>query len=397
MTTSPGLSAGSPQYHRAVAALLCAGLATFNSLYTTQALLPRLVTEFHITTAQAALTVSGATGALAVCVVPAAILSERLGRGPVLIGSALLTTLVGLLVPLAPTINILILIRCLQGVFIAGVPAVAMTWLSEEIRASDLTKAMGVYIAGNSVGGISGRLIPSPLLAITDWRHAMFASNMFALILAILMVVLLPKQQRFTPKNLTLRSELRDMCAHMRSCLLVFLFSIAFILMGTFVSLYNFVGFRLIHTFGLTDVHVGLLYLLYLSGTITSMWAGRLNQRYGHARILLITSGTMVMGLLLCLGPLECLAVGLLLFTAAFFLAHSTASAAVGLLAKTNRGEAAGLYIFFYYTGSSVLGWISGYLFDAFAWTGFILWLTAWTLFLLVISVLLSRMWPKVT
>nr|WP_237559143.1 MFS transporter [Corynebacterium renale] len=153
------ISRGTPGYTKAVLAMLCAGLATFNALYSTQAILPTFVAELGMDVSHASLLVSAATGALAVCIVPASILSERFGRGTVLITSALAATALGLVIPLFTEPWLLIALRGLQGVLIAGVPAVAMTWIAEEIRPQDVGHAMGIYIAGNTVGGLSGRII----------------------------------------------------------------------------------------------------------------------------------------------------------------------------------------------------------------------------------------------
>lgn len=62
--------------------------------------------------------------------------------------------------------------RALQGVALAGVPAVAMTYLAEEIGAAGLGTAMGVYISDTTLGGLAGRLIPSFTLEAESWRWA---------------------------------------------------------------------------------------------------------------------------------------------------------------------------------------------------------------------------------
>lgn len=155
-----GLQRGERNYRLATVAVLAAGLAVFNGLYVTQAMLPALVDAFDTTPTVAALTVSVATGMLAICVVPASILSERFGRNRVLIISAIAASLIGLTLPLAQTIHQLIALRLLHGAFIAGTPAVAMAWLAEELDHRFLARAMGVYVAGNSVGGLTGRLLP---------------------------------------------------------------------------------------------------------------------------------------------------------------------------------------------------------------------------------------------
>ena len=232
--------------------MLAFGLAIFNTLYATQALLPTLTTELDITPSTAALTVSAATGALALCVVPASILSEKYGRGRVLVISALAATGIGLLLPIAQNAEQLIAMRALQGAMIAGTPAVAMTWLSEELDHRDLPGAMGLYIAGNSIGGLTGRLIPAGLLEVTSWRWALLGSGLVAFLLAVVAVWLLPEQRNFVPK-LSIRpsAEIRAMARHLRNPRLLVLYTTAFVAMGVFVSMYNFFGFRAVLDFGL--------------------------------------------------------------------------------------------------------------------------------------------------
>ena len=107
---------------RATVAMLLVGLAIFSSLYSTQAILPTLVHNMGLSSTEAAMTVSAATGALALCVVPASILSERFGRGRILLISAVAATGVGLIVPLAQEGWQLIVVRGLQGALLSGAP-----------------------------------------------------------------------------------------------------------------------------------------------------------------------------------------------------------------------------------------------------------------------------------
>nr|WP_244428990.1 MFS transporter [Corynebacterium halotolerans] len=387
-----GLRRGERDYRRAVLAMLAAGLAIFNTLYATQALLPILVEDLDITPTEAALTVSAATGMLAVCVVPASILSEKFGRGRVLIVSAVAATLLGLLLPLAQDAAMLIALRALQGVMIAGVPAVAMTWLSEELHPDDLGRAMGVYIAGNTVGGLTGRLIPAGLLEFTHWRWALLVSGLVALACAVVMVVLLPRQRRFTPRRLHLRDELTAMVGHWRNPRLAGLFLTAFIGMGVFVSLYNFFGFRMIDHFGLSPALVGVVFLMYLSGTWSSTRAGALTERYGRGRVLLTGAALMLLGLAAtAVGWLPLVLAGLFVFTAAFFAMHSTASGWIGLIATDHRAEASSMYLFCYYVGSSVLGALAGVIFALLPWGGFVLVLVVALAPVIGIGALLAR------
>lgn len=389
---SPGLTRTDRDYRRAVLAMLAAGLATFNALYATQALLPTLVDDLGITPTEAALTVSATTGLLAVCIVPMSILSERFGRGRLLIISALAATALGLLLPLAPDATTLIALRALQGIAVAGVPAVAMTWLSEELDPAHLGRAMGIYVAGTTVGGLTGRLIPAGLLEIVDWRVALVVSSLVALSMAVVMTVLLPRQRRFTPKRIGLRTELAAMLDHLRNPRLVGLFVIAFVGMGVFVSLYNFFGFRMIDHFGLSPALVGVVFFMYLSGTWSSARAGAMTEKYGRGRVLIGGAALMFVGLLATMsGWLPGALIGLFLFTASFFAMHSTASSWIGLAATSHRAEASSMYLFSYYAGSSLVGAATGVVFALTSWAGFILILAAILLLVVVTALVLGR------
>lgn len=391
-TTPPGIRRGEPAYRRAVLAVLAAGLATFNALYCTQAMLPTLVSDLGVNPTEAALTVSAATGTLALFIVPFSILSERFGRGKILVISALSATVVSLILPLAPSIGWLIALRALQGALIAGVPAVAMTWLSEELDPDALPKAMGIYVAGTSVGGLTGRLIPAAALEIADWRVALWATGGFAVLVGIAMAFLLPAQRRFKPKQIHVRGELSAMVNHWRNPRLATLFITAFLSMGCFVSLYNFLGFRMVHTFGLSEALVGLVFLMYLAGTWSSAQAGVLTSRTGNGLGMIIFALTMLLGLgIMCIPNLVMVLIGLFAFTAAFFGIHSTASSWVGLIATENRAEGSSMYLFCYYVGSSVVGAAAGLVFASLSWAGFIGCLALIVLLILGIAVYLAK------
>lgn len=368
-----GLQRGERNYRLATVAVLAAGLAVFNGLYVTQAMLPALVDAFETTPTVAALTVSVATGMLAICVVPASILSERFGRNRVLIISAIAASLIGLTLPLAQTIHQLIALRLLHGAFIAGTPAVAMAWLAEELDHRFLARAMGVYVAGNSVGGLTGRLIPSMLLEVTDWRVAILCASLLALGFAIIVALTLPRQQFFQPKALRFRTEYESMVTHWKTPSLAAMFLIAFLAMGVFVSLYNFLAFRLIDYFELSPGIVALAFLAYLSGTYSAARAGVLAEKFSRSTVLVFSTAAFIIGLLLTATPWLWLSLtGLLIFTASFFAAHSIASGWVGAIAEHNRAEASSMYVLCYYLGSSVVGALAGLIFTALPWRGFV-------------------------
>ena len=370
--------------------MLLVGLAIFSSLYSTQAILPTLVHNMGLSSTEAAMTVSAATGALALCVVPASILSERFGRGRILLISAVAATGVGLIVPLAQEGWQLIVVRGLQGALLSGAPATAMAWLSEELDDKALPRAMGLYIAGTSVGGLTGRLIPTGLVEISTWRWALFGSALVSLAFAITAWLLLPTQRNFRPKSIHLKTESRALLGHWANRDLALLFLTAFLSMGTFVSMYNFLTFRLIDDFGLAPSLAGLAFLFYLSGTWSSARAGALVARIGHGKTLCGSAALFTVGIALCAGNLPLTLLGMIAFTVGFFAVHSTASGWVGQIATHDRAEASSMYVFCYYFGSSVVGACAGLLFDVLSWPLFIAFFTAVALALTALT------WTKI-
>lgn len=367
-----GYARGDAGYVRITAALFAAGMATFVSMYSAQAVLPQLADEFGASPAVAALAVSATTGVLAFAIVPASILSERFGRTRVMVCSALVSALIGVLIPLAHSLELVLLGRALQGLTLAGVPAVAMAYLAEEVEPAALGAAMGRYIAGTTIGGLGGRLVAGLALDATSWRWALEAAAVVALAFTAAFVRLAPPSRFFVPKTIGVRTSATNVTAHLRNPRVLGLVAIAFLLMGGFVSVYNVLGFRLLRSpFDLPQALVGLVFCMYVSGTLTSAWAGRLADRFGRGSVLVSSIVTMSVGLAITwFDALPAVLLGMLLFTGGFFAAHSTASGWVGVLATSHRAEASSLYLFGYYTGSSVIGAIAGLPFAAFGWAG---------------------------
>lgn len=390
-----GYTPQSPMYRKVILAMVGAGLASFNALYCTQALLPVLSEDLHVTPATASLTVSATTGMLGLSIIPASIISECFGRNRVIMLSALSATLLGLL-PLSTSVGMLIILHGLQGIAVAGVPATAMAYLSEEIHPKYVPQVMGLYVAGTSVGGLSGRVIPSGVLEFASWRWALAATVAVAIIFAFITSWALPDQQRFQPKRLTFRSEFSAIAQHMKNPRLSALFTLAFLFMGAFVSLYDYVGYRLTGHFGLNEGVAGAIFFLYLSGTWSATQAGTMVHKFGRARVLVGSIVGMMIGMAVLFSPeLISSILGILLFTACFFAAHSVASGWVGVVATSNRAEASSMYLFCYYMGSSIVGWLSGHVLHSWEWGGLVVWLLAGLAIATVIALFIARTTPS--
>ena len=387
-----GLTDDQSEYRRAVWAITAVGLSAFIMLYSTQGLIPLLQADYGIAPHVAATTIGATTGMMAVSILPAAILSERFGRGRIILIGLTGAVLFGALAPLAPTIEILIGLRAAQGLMLAGIPASAMAWLADEIHPLDLPKAMGLYIAGNTVGGLLGRLIPTGLLEFVPWRWALAGNTIVAAVLAAWAFSRLPAQRGFTAKSIRIVSETRAVLGHLRNPILLGCFALAFILMGSFVSLYNYIGIRLIDVFGLSPTLAGFIFVLYLWGTASAAYGGKLATKIGRPRVISLGIALMTAGFLtLMIANLATTILGVSLVTAGLFFAHSIASGWVGSAAKGNRGEASGTYLGAYYLGSSVVGVSTGLVFDRGGWMVFLWVLLAAMVLAATITALLAR------
>ncbi|MFE9457167.1 MFS transporter [Streptomyces californicus] len=370
--TPERLEPGRPGYRRMSFALFAAGVAAFALLYSTQALLPAVSASFDATAGQASWTVSAATGALALFVLPLSALSERFGRRQMMTASLTVAVLVGLLVPFAPSMGALIALRAVQGAALAGLPASAMAYLAEEVRPKALIAAIGLFVAGNSIGGMSGRILTGWVAQAWGWRAALAAVGLLALACAVAFHFLIPQARNFRPGSLNPKALARTVAGHLADPLLVRLYAIGALFMTVFGAVYTVIGYRLVEEpFSLPQGVIGSIFLVYLVGTVSSAAAGRLVARLGRRGALYLAVSTTAAGLLLSLGDtLAAVLLGLVLITAGFFAGHAVASSSVSRTATTGRAQASALYQSAYYLGSSAGGTLGAIAFHAGGWAG---------------------------
>lgn len=372
MTADTQIERGTREYRRANLALFIAGFVTFSTLYTVQPLLPLLVTEFAISPATASLALSTATFALAWMLPISGSISDAYGRKRLMGIAMLLTALLALATAASTSLPALLAVRLLQGAVLAGVPAVAMAYLNDEMSPKAIGAAMGLYIAGNACGGMTGRILTAILADHLPWRGAVALIGGLALLLSGLFWVMLPPSRHFQRRPFRLGPLSASLVSHLRDPGLLCLFALAFLLMGGFVTLYNYVTFYLLAPpYALSQSQVALIFLAYAFGACGSSVMGGMIERLGRARILYAALIIMSCGLALMLpSALACIVTGIVIFTIGFFGAHAVASAWVGARAKSARAQASSLYLLAYYLGSSISGTGGGLVWSRYGWEG---------------------------
>lgn len=353
-------------------AMMFGGFSTFALLYCIQPLMPMLSKEFALTAAQSSLALSLSTGMLAISLIVSSLLSERFGRKPMMAASMICGGVLTVLCSFAHSFPQLLVLRGLLGFMLGGMPAIAMAYLSEEIDPRKLGLSMGLYISGSAFGGMLGRMLTSLVSDFYSWRVALGLMGAAGVYAAWEFWRNLPASTNFRPGSRGFAGLLRGARGHVSDAGLPWLFALAFLLMGAFVSLYNYIGYRLLGApFALRPSVVGLLSLLYLLGIFSSVWAGRLADRLGRRNVLWLVMGAMLIGLLITLVDfLPAIVLGMGLFTFGFFASHSVASSWVGRRARAPQALASALYLFFYYLGSSAVGWLTGVAWEHGQWPG---------------------------
>ncbi|VWC25685.1 major facilitator family transporter [Burkholderia pseudomultivorans] len=370
----PYLERGSRSYWRASVALLFAGYATFSLLYYVQPLLPEFSAAFGASPAQSSLALSFSTAALAAAVFVAGFVSEGLSRHRLMTASLTLASLLTLVAAFAPHWHQMLVLRALTGLALGGVPAVGMAYLAEEVHPDGLGLAMGLYVGGNAIGGMSGRVIAGVLADLFTWRVAVGTIGVLGLASTLAFRALLPPSRHFTPRRglgfAHHRAALARHLAGRRE--LPVLFAMGFMLMGGFVTLYNYVGYRLLAPpYSMNQATIGAIFAVYLVGVFASPWSGRMADSFGRGRVLIASVVVMLAGAALTLlQPVAAIAFGIACVTFGFFAGHSTASGWVGRLATQGKGQAAALYLLSYYLGSSVVGSLGGRFWSTHGWPG---------------------------
>ena len=387
-------AAGQSGFWRANLALALAGFSSFALLYGTQPVLPQLAQDFAISPAQASLSVTTGTAAMAFLLIPLSLIADRYGRERLMRIGLTGAALFAFASALAPNFALLLLFRAALGVCIAGVPAAAMAYLGEEIDASQRGRAMGLYIGANALGGMSGRFLSALVTGWLDWRHGLAALAVLGVLAALAFWRLLPAARHFMPRSLQPRLLLADVLRTYADPGLPWLFATAFLIMGSFVGLYNYLGFRLsLPPHELGPAAVGAVFLLYALGSLSSAWAGQLADRMSPYRIVLMMGLCMALGLLITLASaLAWILLGLALFTFGYFALHAVASAWVGRRAGPRRGLVAALYLSSYYLGGSVIGTATGWTWSQAGWSGVVLALLCCVLGVLAIALFLRRL-----
>jgi YNFM family putative membrane transporter len=393
---APRHTRGTRGFARVSLAMFSAGLATFTTLYCAQALLPALAAQYRLSPATASLAVSVATAGLAIGVIPLTALSEAIGRTSMMTASLFTSAGLGILAAVSPNFTVLLVLRALQGLALAGLQAVAMTYLAEELHRGSLGFSMGLFIAGNGFGGMAGRLLAALIGDFAGWRWALAVVGLVALACSIVFRLTVLPSAHFQPRPLRPGALAGSIGRAFTDTGLLRLFAVGVLAMSCLVTVYNYLGFRLLGApFHLSASIVGLIFVVYLAGSVSSTVTGRLADRFGRHRMLWLAAIVLLAGIVL-LRPdsLVVVVAGLVVLTVGFFAVHALASSWVGARSATLGVQGSAVYLCCYYLGSSVGGSLGGIAYGTGGWPDTTWYVGALAVVVLVIAIGLRTLAP---
>ena len=348
-----------------------AGLCTFINLYAAQALLPTLAEEFGASLTRTGMTVTAPLVAVALVAPFVGGLSDAFGRRRLIVAASLLLVVPTALAATAPSLELLILCRFLQGLVLPFIFAVTVAYIADECPGAKAVRVTSVYATGTIVGGFLGRLVAGTAAEFFGWRFAFLALAGVTLAAALLILALLPMERRFQPVQ-GWRGSMAGFADQFRNRQVMATAGMGFALLFAIVATFTYANYLLAAPpYSLGPAQLGLVFVVYLLGAVANLVAVPLVLRFGRRATVALVGTAAIAGLLLTLVPsLPAIILGLGVFAMGMFCEQSLTLGYVALAGERARSTAVGLYVTCYYVGGSLGGIAPGLVWPYLGWAG---------------------------
>lgn len=372
--------------------IFISGLCVFAQLYLFQALLPDLCTSFGIDISHSSWAVSLSTLGMAVGLFLYAFIADALPRKIIMVRSNISASILTIIIPWLPNFGLILFVNFIKGICLSGVTAVALAYLSEEVKIANLGLVIGLYLTGNTVGGMIGRTGALLISHISTWQIAVTVMGVFCLLLGVLFYYIFPSSRNFKPNEPIYKLKRLKMFLFLKDKQLLALYVLATVIMSCFVAVYNLVSFQLTYVYHLSTSMVAGVFLMYLVGVYASMVAGKWADKFTNQNIVWKLLLLYLVSIFTMFIPnLMALMLGLAGITFAFFATHTLATKMVSQRVIASKSTATSLYWLFYYVGSSFMSFWASSIFEQFGWNKLILFLSIVLSIGLLLSIYLQR------
>jgi MFS family permease len=352
-------------------AVAVAGFAAFVNLYSPQALLPELALEFHVGPGAISGLMTASTAAIALSAPFTGALADVVGRKRLITAAMFAITVPTVIMTFAGSVPELTFWRFVQGLLVPPIFTVTVAYIGDEWPAADVPRVAGLYMAGTSVGGFSGRFVPGVLTDAIGWRSGIQVVALLTLIAAIVVALTLTPERRFVRSG-GLKASLTQMVRHFRNRRLLATYAVGFGVLFNFIATFTYVSFHLAAApYLFTPTLLGMLFFTYLVSSPLLPWVGRAIALLGRRRFVLGIIATWVVGALLMLAaPVAIIIAGLTLCAVCGMLCQTVATGYVTMTAAEGRSSAVGLYASMYYIGGSAGAFLTGLAWTMAGWDG---------------------------
>lgn len=357
--------------HSTIKYLYFATVVTFCSLYAAQPIQPLFKSEFHLSNFQAILFTTLMMAPLGIAPLVYGYLLESFSAKVMLRWALFLLGILELFFASADSYYTLLTLRGIQGLMIPAILTSLMTYISYTSPRDKVQHNIAAYIAATIVGGFLGRFLSGLFTDLFGWRFFFFVLGLLLMLNSYLL-----KGMARDAKLEYARPRLAEIVALLRSRPYLWVYASIFCLFFVFAALMNFLPFELKRINPASrETGIGLLYLGYGMGLFVSLNTRRIIGYFGN-EVNAITVGIVIFALGTFSFMVEkylVMFLGMFVFCAGLFTAHSLLSGLVNKLAQENKAIANGLYISFYYTGGTLGSVLPGAVFQRFGWQAFLL------------------------
>jgi len=352
-------------------AVATAGFAAFVNLYSPQALLPRLASEFYVGPGEISALMTAGTAAIALSAPFSGALADVTGRKRLITAAMFAVVAPTLVMTFAASVPQLTFWRFVQGLLLPPIFAVAVAYIGDEWPPSDVARVAGIYISGSSIGGFCGRFVPGLLTDTIGWRSAIQVMAAITLVAAVIVAATLPRERNFVRSG-GLFPSFVQMIGHFRNRRLVATYAIGFGVLFNFIATFTYVSFHLAAPpYLFSPTLLGALFLTYLVSSPIVPWVGRAIALFGRRPFVLGMIALWVVGALLLLAPpVAVIILGLTLCAVCGMVCQAVSTGYVTLAAKEGRSSAVGLYASVYYIGGSAGAFFTGLSWASAGWAG---------------------------
>jgi predicted MFS family arabinose efflux permease len=372
-------------------AIATAGFCAFLNLYSPQALLPELASEFHVGPSAISTLMTAGTLAIALTAPFTGALADIVGRKRLITAAMFATCIPTFLTIFVSSVPQMVALRFLQGVLLPPIFTVAVAYIGDEWPAADVARIAGLYVTGTSIGGFFGRFIPGALADLIGWRAAYGVMTVLTLITAIVVTLTLTREKRFVPSG-GLANSLRYMLKHLRDPRLLATYAVGFGVLFNFIATFTYISFHLAAPpYLFTPTLLGALFLTYLAASPLVPWVGRGIALFGRRPFVLGIIGIWIVGVLMMLAAsLTMILTGLTLCAVCGMLCQAVSTGYVTMTAKEGRSSAVGLYATTFYIGGSAGAFLGGIAWTVAGWSGCVVMILAMQL---IIATIVAIAW----